>query len=310
MAHVAYSEDDDTRASYVSWSAIFAGAILATAYSFVMLTFGAAAGLSLVSPFSAADGANMGVLIAVSLWLIWVQVSGFALGGYIAGRIRARSPIATEHEVEVRDGVHGLLVWATGALLGFLLATSLTGSIIGMSGQAASSLFGTSDDRQGIISTLGAEALSDSLLRSDNAAQRAGADIRDETARLVSPAVSGGTLEQSDRDYLVQLVASQTGLSQADAQVRVDEILQSATEAAEQARRAAIIIGFVLTASFLISAAAAWWAAGVGGDHRDAGTDFSRFMHYPARRGAVVSGANDLKRAKPSGSRSKQNFTK
>lgn len=309
MADVIYSEDENTRASYVSWSAILAGAILATAYSVVMLTFGAAAGLSLVSPFGA-DGANMGVLIAVSLWLIWVQVSGFALGGYIAGRIRARSPNATEHEVEVRDGVHGLLVWATGALLGFLLATSLTGSVIGMSGQAASSLLGSSDQQQGMISTLGAEALSDSLLRSENATQRAGADIRDETARIIAPAVSGGTLEQSDRDYLVQLVASQTGLSEADAQARVDGIVQSATEAAEQARRAAVIIGFVLTASLLISAAAAWWAAGIGGDHRDTGTDFSRFMYYPARRGAVTSGADDLKRAKPSGTRSKPNFTR
>jgi hypothetical protein len=117
-------------------------------------------------------------------------------------------------------------------------------------------------------------------------------------------------LEQSDRDYLVQLVASQTGLSQADAQARVDGILQSAAEAAEQARRAAVIIGFVLAASFLISAAAAWWAAGIGGEHRDAGTDFSRFMYYPARRGAVASGTEDLKRVKPSGPRSKQNFTK
>jgi hypothetical protein len=269
-----------------------------------MLTFGAAAGLSLVSPFSA-DGANMGVLIAVSLWLIWVQVSGFALGGYIAGRIRARSPNATEHEVEVRDGVHGLLVWATGALLGFLLATSLTGSMIGMSGQAASSLLASSDDRQGIVSTLGAEVLSDSLLRSDNATQRAGTDIRDETARLIAPAVSGGTLEQSDRDYLAQLVASQTGLSEADAQARVDAMLQNAAEAADQARRAAVIIGFVLTASMLISTAAAWWAAGVGGDHRDAGTDLSRFMYYPARKGAIESGADDLKRVKPSGPRAK-----
>jgi hypothetical protein len=309
MAHVTYSEDDNTRASYVSWSAILAGAVLATAYSFVMLTFGAAAGLSLVSPFSA-DGANMGVLIAVSLWLIWVQVSGFALGGYIAGRIRARSLNATEHEVEVRDGVHGLLVWATGALLGFLLATLLTGSIIGMSGQAASSLLASSDDRQGIVSTLGAEVLSDSLLRSDNATQRAGTDIRDETARLIAPAVSGGTLEQSDRDYLAQLVASQTGLSEADAQARVDAMLQNAAEAADQARRAAVIIGFVLTASMLISAAAAWWAAGVGGDHRDAGTDLSRFMRYPARKGAIESGADDLKNVKPSGLRSKPNFTK
>lgn len=307
MADVVY-EDESPRASYVSWSAILAGAVLATAYSFVMLTFGAAAGLSLVSPFGS-DGMNMGVLIAVSLWLIWVQVSGFALGGYIAGRIRTRSPDATEHEVEMRDGIHGLLVWGTGALLGFLLATLLTGSVIGMSGQAASSLLASSDAQRGVVSTLGAEALSDSLLRSEGATQRPGADIRDETARIIGPAVSGGTLDSSDRDYLVRLVASQTGLSEAEAQTRVDTILQNAADAADKARKAAVIIGFVLAASFLISAAAAWWAAGLGGEHRDTGTDLSRFMYYPARSGVATSAANDLKRVKP-GTRNRQNFAK
>ena len=58
MAHVTYSEDENTRASYVSWSAILAGAILATAYSFVMLTFGAAAGLSLAISLLLAPAAS------------------------------------------------------------------------------------------------------------------------------------------------------------------------------------------------------------------------------------------------------------
>ena len=37
--------------SYVEWSAVFAGAVVASAISFVLLTAGAAIGLSLVSPY-------------------------------------------------------------------------------------------------------------------------------------------------------------------------------------------------------------------------------------------------------------------
>jgi hypothetical protein len=41
-----------TGASYVEWSAIFAGAILASAITVLMTAFGSAIGLSLVSPLS------------------------------------------------------------------------------------------------------------------------------------------------------------------------------------------------------------------------------------------------------------------
>lgn len=38
-----------------------------------------------------------------------------------------------------------------------------------------------------------------------------------------------------------------------------------------------MIIGFIAAASLLISAVAAWWAADLGGDHRDRAVDFSRY---------------------------------
>ncbi|MGE0044215.1 MAG: hypothetical protein AB7J28_05015 [Hyphomonadaceae bacterium] len=115
--------------SYVDWSAVFAGAVLTAAISFVLFTFGAAIGLTLSSPYEG-EGMNAAwFTVAAGLWFVWVTVSSFMAGGYIAGRMRRRAYDATEHEVDVRDGAHGLLVWATGALIGAVLAaSSMTGA--------------------------------------------------------------------------------------------------------------------------------------------------------------------------------------
>lgn len=289
MANVIYADNEqDMGGSYISWSAVIAGALIATAYSFLMLTFGAAAGLSLASPFQDGEVETI-LLIAVALWLLWVQVSGFALGAYVAGRIRIRAINASEHEVDIRDGVHGQLVWATGILIGFLLAVALTGSIIGFSSQAVGSLFSAAAERKGPVSQAGADALADTLLRPTGNTPRAEADVRSEVGRTVAPALSGQNLNEADRSYLTQIVSAETGLTAPEAEARVDQVLAGAQQAAEDARKAAVIIGFVVVASLLISAAAAWWAATAGGDHRDKGEDFSHIAYWPAPAVAPVT---------------------
>jgi hypothetical protein len=54
MVDVVASPARDNK-SYVEWSAVFAGAVAASAISFVLLTAGAAIGLSLVSPYAGAS---------------------------------------------------------------------------------------------------------------------------------------------------------------------------------------------------------------------------------------------------------------
>jgi hypothetical protein len=46
-------------------------------------------------------------------------------------------------------------------------------------------------------------------------------------------------------------------------------VIASSREAASQARKSAVILGFCLAAGLVAAAAAAWIAAGVGGKHRD-----------------------------------------
>ena len=107
--------------SIVDWAAIIAGGLLATAISFILITFGSAIGLSLTSPYEGSGFSAVFLAVAVGLWVVWVQISSFIAGAYLAGRLRRRLPDATAHEVEVRDGSHGLLVWALGVVIGACL---------------------------------------------------------------------------------------------------------------------------------------------------------------------------------------------
>ncbi len=115
------------RAPIVDWAAIFAGAALATAIGLILLTFGAALGLSVASPYDGEGMAPAAFAIAAGLWLLWVQLLSFGAGGYVAGRLRPRMGDATEHEVDVRDGLHGALVWAVGVIAAALIASATLG---------------------------------------------------------------------------------------------------------------------------------------------------------------------------------------
>lgn len=106
-----------TGASYVEWSTVFAGAVVASAVSLVFLQFGSSIGLANVDSF--ADGildVSRSALLNAAVFILVIQVLASVGGGYIAGRMRAPIATATPHESEIRDGVHGLLTWATATL--------------------------------------------------------------------------------------------------------------------------------------------------------------------------------------------------
>jgi hypothetical protein len=92
---------------------------------------------------------------------------------------------------------------------------------------------------------------------------------RAEATRILLAATSREGMKPDDRTYLARVVASQTGVAQPDAERRVDEAVAAATQAVKKARQSGVILGFSVAASLLLGAAAAWYAATLGGQHRD-----------------------------------------
>ncbi|KPQ16818.1 MAG: hypothetical protein HLUCCO18_07175 [Rhodobacteraceae bacterium HLUCCO18] len=132
--------------SYLDWPAVLAGAVFALAISLLLISFGAGLGLSLTSPYRGEGVSVAWLAIASGIWFVWVMVTGFGAGGYLAGRMRRRVGDATEDEVGVRDGAHGLMVWAIGALVGIVLGTAGVGGMLSAGASAVGSAAGTVTD--------------------------------------------------------------------------------------------------------------------------------------------------------------------
>jgi hypothetical protein len=273
--------------SFVEWPAVFAGAVLAAALSFVFLTFGTAIGLSATSPW---PGSGLSAKVIASIAVFWVlaqQIGSLMIGGYVAGRMRTRWSEAGD-EAEFRDGLHGGLVWGTGVLFSALLVFATAGAAARtgaeVAGKAAASVAGTADPMDAVIDTMlrptvaaqaqapvpPPAAATQPAPRPRTAAAPAGADeSRTEISRIMASALASGGLTSENRAYLAQVIVQRTGLPQSEAERRIDAAVNAAREAADKARKAAILTGFVTAAGLILSLGAAWWAAMRGGQHRD-----------------------------------------
>ena len=256
---------------YVDWGAIFAGVFISLAISSVFLAFGSAIGLSVTSFHASTSAPVVAVVIAAGLWLLWVQISSFIGGAYVAGRMRRRIGDATAHEVEMRDGAHGLILWAVNIVIGAALASWLT--LAGISGAVS-----TAADSGAM------DYYADKLMRSDavtgTTAVAADTQYNAQIGRILAKNVAARTFDEGDKSYVVREISARTGLAEADAQKRLDDTVATLKAQAETARRYAVLFAFVTAASLLVSGVAAWWAATAGGKHRDEGVDHSHFSRW------------------------------
>ena len=283
VAVIETSANDRDQSSYVDWPAIIAGIVLASAISVVLISFGSAVGLNFLD-FGYGTGVNPLVVgIIAASWFLWVQISSFMAGGYLTGRLRRRHFDANEDESDLRDGAHGLLVWAGAAILGTVIAVGGIGAAASTAGNVAA----TATNAAANVAEGSAEAMDpnayfiDTMFRSTQPAEADAA--RGEAGRIFAQAaMNDGTVAEADRTYLASVVAANTGVTPEEAQARVDQAItsveaarQDAIEAARIARNTTIIGAFLLAASLLISAIGAFWAAQKGGNHRDNNSVFA-----------------------------------
>jgi hypothetical protein len=251
----------------VSWPAVTAGAVVSCALTFVLLAFGVGLGLSVVSPWAGAGISATTFKIGTGLYLIVIAMLSSSIGGYLAGRLRTRWIGVNSDEVYFRDTAHGFVAWALASVLGAVLLASPAGSLISggasgvTQGAAAASRSGPMD---GYV---------DTLLRSDNPASQSagnGNETRGEMLRLFTSSFrNGNELKPADRDYVSKVVAARTGLSQADAEKRVNEVVTQVKTDLDATRKATAQLAFWLTASLVVGAFCASLAATEGGGLRD-----------------------------------------
>lgn len=264
--------------SAVSWGAIIAGAATASAVSLLLLAFGAGIGLASVSPWPNAGATATTFAISTAIWLIIVQWIASGMGGYLTGRLRTKWTGTHSHEVFFRDTAHGFLAWSVATLMTAVIVASASSSLV--SGGAHALAGGASGASQGVSQSNPVDPtayLVDTLFRSDKPDPNASTtDIKAETTRILVSSVRNGAMNPADRTYLAQLVAARTGVSQQDAEKRVDAMNAQAKAAADRARAAADAarkagsqLAFFTSFSMLIGAFIASVSATLGGQQRD-----------------------------------------
>jgi hypothetical protein len=254
-------------AAGISWAAVAAGAVVSCALTVVLIAFGVGLGLSIVSPWGGAGVSATTFKLGTGLYLIVIAMLSSSIGGYIAGRLRTRWVGVQQDEVSFRDTAHGFVAWTFASVLGAVLLASPVSSLIsgGSSGavQGAASAGRSGGSMDGYV---------DTLLRSDAAASQQGNsnESRGELNRLlVSNFRNGSDLKPTDREYVSKVVASRTGLGQADADKRVNEVVTQAKSDIDATRKAAAQLAFWLTASLLMGAFCSSLAATEGGGLRE-----------------------------------------
>jgi hypothetical protein len=251
--------------TYLQWAPVFAGAVAAAALAFVLHAFGGAIGLAVSSTAPTWRDASIALWVLSGLYLILVALASYSLGGYLAGRLRTPVAAANDEEIEFRDGVHGLLVWA--------LATLLTASLLVIGASASTRLAAPSGGQTGPATSVAGENIValdlDRLFRGARTNEGDLTYSRAEAGRILLTASGHSGISTEDRSYLTRLVAARAGLSAADAQRRVETAIVNTTENISRARKSTVILAFMAGAAALLGAAAAWFAAAAGGKHRD-----------------------------------------
>lgn len=116
-----------------SWAAAFAGAVAAAATIFFLLSLGAGVGLSLTTAPELLHGTAPTFLTGGAIYFLAVQAFGFAVGGYIVGRLIGFVP-EPEKEEQFRSAAHGLVVWGVGVVA---TATMIAFSVLPLAGATA-----------------------------------------------------------------------------------------------------------------------------------------------------------------------------
>lgn len=273
--------------SPVNWGAIVAGALVATVATLVLLLVGSGLGLTMVSPWSSQGSTATTVLASAAIWLVVVQWISSCVGGYLAGRLRRRWTSVHSDEVVFRDSAHGLLAWALATLIVVGVLGSAISSLVGSGLQATANVAAGAANAASTAATSPSTAyFVDSLFRQPdiarlNAPGQAGdGEAAAQATRILATSAISGEISEGDKTYLAMLITARTGLSQQDAQKRIDdtwkmieETKAKARQAADTARKSAVKTTLLGALSLVIGAFIAAVSAILGGKLRDEDED-------------------------------------
>lgn len=238
----------------LSWGAIFAGFVVATALQMVLSTLGAAIGFVAFDPGRGDSASDLG--IGVAIWFAVTAVVSLFIGGLTTGRLAG--------VLTPGDGrLHGVIMWSLSTLFALYLASIGAGRLLGgafdLLTRTTSAVAGAAVGAVGQVGTaavnqaggLDFDALQreieTTLEQTGNPALQPGA--LQQQAEAVGQQATGGTDNRAlaqeitervrqtagrvDREDLTNVIAARTGMDRAEAE-RVATRVESAAGGLQQ----------------------------------------------------------------------------
>ncbi len=245
--------DTDIRVTPVttrlSWGAIFAGLLVATALQLVFAVLGAAVGLA---AWDTDSGSVLGM--GAAIWAAVTMLVALYIGGGTTGRLAG---VLTR-----KDGMlHGILVWATSLLFAVLMISSgvkamagatfsVFGSVAGVAASAVTSVAGAADGQSSGFDMQNVRSEIEQLLRQTGVASLnpdsigAAADRAGEAATQTSASneqVAGEIVDMVraragavDREAIINVIVARTDRSRAEAERIADRVVSLQQSASRQ----------------------------------------------------------------------------
>jgi len=209
--------------STISWAAVFAGMVTAIALQMTLAHICVAVGLAMYTPFDPSEPTATIAMVTIVAWMMCALIGLFA-GGWVAGRL-------AHYYSQVTAALHGMLVWATGAVVaGALVALSLgliaggTANLAGEGIKAVASGVKAAGSTMASIAAPSWDAVREQLKEASsavvNAAQEGKLDTRfAEQSRMMDlfekffTVAKDQRLQASAKEELATLVSRQLGIS-------------------------------------------------------------------------------------------------
>lgn len=236
----------------VSWGAVLAGVVVALAIGLTLNLLGLGIGATTIDATarSTPDASSLG--IGAAIWILIANLIALGIGGYVAARLSGTA--------DGTDGtLHGMAVWGACALLSVILLGNAAVGLASSAARGASDLVGGLASGAGSAASVAGREVSDrtdtgtvqsaaqSVLRRAQDALNTGGDPaqmtsdqrKAEMGRLVTKRVTDGNLALAERERLTRLAAAEFGISQQDAEARIQQVEQQTTQALNEAKESA-----------------------------------------------------------------------
>lgn len=239
--------------SYVKWSSVFGGWLLAAATAMILYTVGAAIGISAIN-FTDLDALSKKTVFLSAFWMLVTWTVSLYLGSYFASSI--------SNDGTKRSGVlHGIGVWALSTILTALVGAAGIGTTAAV-GISAAGIAAEASDGQNVSKGFQVQikdAINGFAGEADSNAAKAVQDLDAKTIGIISADVLRG-----DQNAAIDSLAYHTSLTREEAvevvtgmDAQIQEAKIKAKQAADKAAAfstAALAAGVVISLLALLAA--------------------------------------------------------